>query len=102
MSRARPDGAELRWRLAGLERAREEPWRPFFISWDVPDDELPGRAGGETQASGARLAALEVGADEAELREWAGDLPGSVRVVDGPPGIHAVAVAGAGGTEVLR
>ena len=102
MTRARPDGLQLSWRLAGLELAREEPWRPFFIEWDIPDDEFPGRAGGETQASGTRIAAVEVGADEDALRDWVGDLPGTVRVTDGPPGVHAVAVAGAGGTEVLR
>jgi hypothetical protein len=102
MTRTRPDGFEMGWRLAGLEQAREEPWRPFFIQWDVPDEELPGRAGGEVQATGARLAAVEVGAEEAALREWVGELPGTVRVAGGAPGVHSVAVAGAGGIEVLR
>ena len=102
MSRVRPDGFELRWRLAGLELAREEPWRPFFIQWDAPDDELPGRAGGETQAAGARIAAVEVAADEDALREWAYELPGTVRIAEGEPGVQAVSVAGAGGMEVLR
>jgi hypothetical protein len=102
MSRTRPDGVELRWRLAGLEAARDESWRPFFIEWNVPDDDLPGRAGGQVQASGARIAAVEVGADEAALRDWVGELPGTVRPSDGPPGVHAVAVAGTGGMEVLR
>jgi hypothetical protein len=36
------------------------------------------------------------------VRAWAGDLPGSVRIVDGPSGILAVAVAGAAGVEVIR
>jgi hypothetical protein len=102
MARSRPDGYELRWRVAGLGRARDEPWLPFFISWDVPEDELPGHAGVEVQASGARLAAVEVGADEDALREWVGELPGTVRITGGPPGVHSVAVAGAGGIEVLQ
>jgi hypothetical protein len=102
MTRTRPDGFEMRWRLAGLERAREQPWRPFFIAWDVPEDELPGRAGGEVQATGAQIAAVEVGADEEKLGEWVGELPGSVRVADGPPGVHSVAVAGEAGIEVLQ
>jgi hypothetical protein len=102
MSRARPDGFELRWRLAGLERAIADPALPFFIAWDVPDEELPGRAGGQTQAAGARIAAVEVGADERRLAGWLdGEVP-SVRVADGPPGVRSVTVAGAGGTEVLR
>jgi hypothetical protein len=102
MSRSRPDGFELRWRLAGLGRARDEPWRPFFISWDVPEGELPGHAGGEVPATGARIAAVEVGADEDALREWVGELPGTVRVAAGAPGVRSVAVAGAGGIEVLQ
>ena len=57
MSRSRPDGLELRWRLAGLERAREEPWRQFFIQWDFPEEEQPGRAGGEEHATDAPIAA---------------------------------------------
>lgn len=102
MARSRPDGFELRWRLAGLERAREEPWRPFFISWDVPADEFPGRGGGEVQAAGARIAAVEVGADENALSEWVGELPGTVRITGGAPGVHSVTIAGAGGIEVLE
>jgi hypothetical protein len=92
----------LTWRIAGFERTRRDPAFPFFIEWDVPLDDLPGRAGGETSASDARLTAVEVSADEHALRDWVGDLPGSVRVVDGPPGVRAVAVAGAGGVEVIR
>ena len=102
MSRARPEGGELRWRLAGLDRAMTDPTLPFFIQWEAADDELPGRMGGETQASGARIAAVEVGVDAGALEEWLGEVPGTVRPVDGPPGVHAVAIAGEGGTEVVR
>ena len=35
-ARTRPDGAELRWRGAGLEAPERDPWLPFFITWDVP------------------------------------------------------------------
>ncbi|HVE67261.1 MAG TPA: VOC family protein [Solirubrobacteraceae bacterium] len=103
MSRARPDGFELRWRLAGLERAMADPALPFFIEWEAPPEERPGRAGGgATQASGARIAAVEVGADPDALTRWLDEVPGVVRPVGGAPGVHAVAVAGAGGTEVVR
>ncbi len=101
MSRSRPDGYDLRWRVAGLEEARADPSRPFFISWEVPDDELPGRAGGETHAAGARIAAVAVGGDEDALREWVGEMPGTVRVLGGAPGVQSVTVAGAGGIEVV-
>lgn len=94
----------LRWRLAGVERAWRDPSVPFFIQWDAPASEWPGRSGGPTQATDARLTAVEVGSSSSLLRDWVGDgeLPGTVRVTDGPPGIHAVTVAGAGGVEVIR
>jgi hypothetical protein len=102
MERDRPGGGHLSWRVAGLKQAWEDPALPFFIQWNVPADDLPGRAGAEAHARDARIAAVEVGGDEAVLREWAGDLPGTVRVTDGRPGVHSVAVAGAGGVEVVR
>ena len=92
----------LRWRIAGVERAWRDPSVPFFIQWDAAPSEWPGRAGGPTQASDARLTAVEVGADEAVLRDWAGQLPGTIRVTADPPGVHSVTVAGAGGVEVIR
>ncbi|MDX6697292.1 MAG: hypothetical protein QOE65_689 [Solirubrobacteraceae bacterium] len=102
MSRTRPDGVELRWRLAGMERAVADPSRPFFIQWEVPEEELPGRAGGAAGAADAQLAAVEVGGDETALGDWLGEVPGTVRVAGGPPGVHAVTIAGAGGAEVVR
>ena len=94
----------LRWRMAGFQRAFREPSLPFFIQWDMPESELPGRAGGPTQARDARLTAVEVGADEATLTGWVGEgeLPGTVRVNDGPHGVQSATVAGAAGVEVVR
>ena len=43
MSRENPDGRRLAWRLAGLERALVDGL-PFFIQWEVPEDDLPARA----------------------------------------------------------
>ena len=43
-SRTRPDGEILRWRSAGLDDPRREPWMPFFLAWDVPEELHPGRA----------------------------------------------------------
>ncbi|HEY8116516.1 MAG TPA: VOC family protein, partial [Actinomycetota bacterium] len=43
-SRTRPDGQTVRWRMAGLDDPRREPWMPFFLAWDVPEDLYPGRA----------------------------------------------------------
>jgi hypothetical protein len=44
-SRVRPDGVELRWRLAGVEQAIADPSRPFLIAWDVPPGSHPSAAG---------------------------------------------------------
>src|SRR5688572_22130704 len=102
MSRTRPDGSELRWRVAGVERIADDASLPFFIAWDAPPEELPGRSGGQPQAARLRLAAVEVGVDEDALTEWLGERLGSVRAVAGAPGVHSVAVAGEGGVQVVR
>ena len=34
-SRTRPDGEILRWRSAGLDDPRREPWMPFFLAWGI-------------------------------------------------------------------
>lgn len=41
MGRQRPDGAELRWRLAGLEVMVSDGF-PFFIEWQVDPQDHPG------------------------------------------------------------
>ena len=76
-SRVRPDGVELRWRLAGVAEAVAEPGRPFFIEWDVPPEAHPGRSGPPQ----GELVAVESPAD---LRDWLGgaELP----ILRGPGG----------------
>jgi hypothetical protein len=91
--RTRPDGAEIRWRGAGFDDPGRPPWLPFFITWDVPDDLLPGRAPAPAHPSGASgIEAVEVGGDRATLAAWIGDegrrLP--IVVVDDEPGVRAV------------
>jgi hypothetical protein len=44
-SRLRPDGVELRWRLAGVAEAAADPSQPFLIAWDVPPRLHPSAAG---------------------------------------------------------
>jgi len=77
-SRVRPDGVELRWRLAGVEQAFAEPGLPFFIEWDVPPEAHPGRAGPPQGA----LVAVE---SPAELHDWLGGAELPVR--RGPGGV---------------
>lgn len=92
-ARRRPDGAEIRWRAAGFEDPRREPWMPFFITWDVPPDLHPGRlrAAHGTRVEG--ISRVEVGGDAERLRDWLGEAELPIRVVDGPPGVRAVALA---------
>jgi catechol 2,3-dioxygenase-like lactoylglutathione lyase family enzyme len=100
-SRLRPDGIEVRWRAAGFEDPRREPWMPFFIQWDVPPERHPGRL---RAAHGTRVRGLswvEVAGDAERLRAWLGDEELPIRVVQGSPGIRAVALARAGGELVI-
>lgn len=90
MTRTRPDGVVLRWRLAGLAPALAGSL-PVFIEWDLAErGDHPGQPAGDH-----RLAAIEVGGDPAELARWlGGPPPREVTVVDGPPGISAVVLEG--------
>ena len=100
-ARSRPDGTEVRWRMTGLDAPQREPWMPFFMTWDIPDELHPGRqrAGHVVKAQG--LAWVEVGGDVERLRAWLGgrDLP--IRVTDAPPGLVRAAVATARGEIVI-
>lgn len=100
MQRERPDGSMLSWRLAGLERALGDGAVPFFIQWDVPEDELPGRMPLEHPAGAARIAWVEVGGDEAELRSWLSDHHIDVRVTDGA-GVLTIGIETSGGEIVI-
>jgi Glyoxalase-like domain len=101
-SRERPDGEVLRWRMAGLDDPRREPWMPFFLTWDVPGSLHPGsaRAGHGVQAEG--IAWVEVGGDAERLRAWLGDEELPIRVVGGEPRIRRVALATSDGDLVIE
>jgi len=88
MSRRRPDGVELAWRLAGLETALSTGL-PLFIQWDIRSEDHPGRALG---TDGPGISWVEVGGDAKRLANWLGPNDLDVRVVDGPAGIHRVGI----------
>ena len=92
-SRTRPDGEILRWRSAGLEDPRREPWMPFFLAWDVPAELYPGRARAGHGVRAQGIAWVEAGGDAERLREWLGGEELPIRVVGGEPGIRRVGVA---------
>jgi hypothetical protein len=101
-SRMRPDGQTVRWRMAGLDDPRREAWMPFFLIWDISDELHPGRArvGHGVLATG--LAWVEVGGDAERLRTWLGGDELPIRVSDGEPGIHRVAISTADGELVIE
>jgi hypothetical protein len=69
MSRVRPDGVELTWRLVGLEQALGDGL-PFFIEWGVPDARLPGRARVRHPGGPAYVEDLVLRGDSARLELW--------------------------------
>jgi hypothetical protein len=100
--RVRPDGTVLRWHSAGMQDPRREPWMPFFIRWDVPAKEHPGRARSGYAVHVTGIAHVEVAGDPDRLHEWLGDHDLSIRFVEGPVGIVAVAIGTDRGEIVLR
>lgn len=88
MTRVRPDGTELAWRLAGWGMGGP---LPVFIQWETPWE-----PGGD-----ARLEWVEVSVSPLHLREWVGhdDLP--VRYTAGEAGVHAVGIRLLDGREVV-
>lgn len=71
MSRTRPDGVELRWRLAGLEEALTRSL-PFFIEWGVPDELLPGASLVSHPAGSVALGRVLMLGDAEALGFWVG------------------------------
>ena len=98
--RTTPDGREIRWHGAGLEDEVREAHFPFFISWDVADDLMPGRMEADHRVDVTGIARVEVSGDAAGLDAWldGADLP--IDVVDGEPGIRSVTLATAGGARL--
>jgi hypothetical protein len=101
-SRTRPDGEILRWRSAGLDDPRREPWMPFFLAWDVPDGLHPGRARAGHGVQADAIAWVEVGGDAERLREWLGGEELPIRVIEGEPGVRRVGVATSDGEIVIE
>ncbi|HIE22255.1 MAG TPA: VOC family protein [Acidimicrobiia bacterium] len=95
MSRRLPDGFELRWRMAGVERALRDRI-PFFIQWDVPLERFPGRQPVEHPDGRFELDEVILGGDTELLQRWAGEARG-VRYEDAEPGIIALTLRGGDG-----
>jgi hypothetical protein len=101
-SRTRPDGEVVRWRMAGLEDPRREPWMPFFVTWDIPMELHPGRTLASHGVRAEGIAWVDIGGDAERLRYWLGGEELPIRVtLDEPWGIHRVALSTADGELVI-
>lgn len=85
MSRDRPDGVALRWRLSGLDEMLDEGL-PFFIQWDVDETLLPGRSAVEPPNPDAGFDEVVIAGSLDRLEVWVGGCEG-LRLVDGAPGV---------------
>ncbi len=87
MSRMRPDGVKLSWKLAGLDAATSPEALPFFIEWQVKGDEMPGVL--EPGQSPATIEWIETGSNGLEALLGPHRLP--LRFVKGS-GIRQIAI----------
>jgi len=92
MSRRTDDGTVLRWRLAGLDAALSEEALPFFIEWDIDDDQHPGTMAADHAATPTGIPWVEFGGDNARLAAWLGDHALPIRGVDEAPGPRTIAI----------
>lgn len=102
MSRIRPDGTELRWKLAGLEQTLADPSLPFFIQWHAAPSEQPGAMPVDHRVEARGIEWVEIACDEQTLRDRVGDASLDVRAVEGTGGVRRVGIAGSEGTFVLE
>jgi len=98
MSRAKPDGATLAWRVAGIEQMIAEGL-PFFIEWEGPEESLPGRTPIHHQAGSVGLDSVEVVGPLQRLQTWMTGARG-VSIASGPPNIRAVVSSSQGPIQI--
>lgn len=101
MSRRRPDGVVLSWRLCGLDEAFGDEALPFFIQWDIPPEHHPGRGVARHHVDATGWAWVEIGGDADALARRLSDAELPIRAVGGPPGVRRAAVATGRGEIVL-
>lgn len=95
MTRKKPEGTQLSWRVAGLELAFREGL-PFFIEWDIDPADHPGRAALLQATTEPTIVEVSLSGDIGRLADWVGGTDG-VTLRDGKPGLDSVVVRTDGG-----
>jgi hypothetical protein len=90
-SRSYPDGAEVTWRLTGVEAALGEQL-PFFIQWDTGRDIRMGQSVAEHATPIVGIERVELGGDGEVLRRWLQEDVDGIATVGGPPGVRGVTI----------
>lgn len=98
--RHNPEGEVLRWRLAGVQAALGPERLPFFIDWQGAEQQLDAQHAQAASTEG--IAWVEYGGDCGRLTQWIGEHDLPLRVVDGPPGPHAIGLRRGPETVVIR
>lgn len=93
MTRTRPDGTVLSWRLVGAEEMFGPERLPFFIEWEVEPDAHPGRARADHRVAPIGIAAIELSGNQKLIEKRLGVHALPITVTDGKPGVASVVVA---------
>jgi hypothetical protein len=83
----------LRWRRGLIDDPSHDPWLPFFIQWDVPDELHPGRTPAAHCVRPTGIARVDIGGDDRRLRPLLGNAGLPLRAVGGEPGLRAVVLS---------
>ena len=98
-SRTRSDGTVLRWRMAGIEAAREEPVLPFFIEWG-PGTPYPGAASAQHRIGAPKIDELRMAGDPDRLERWLGGAQLPIAIREGASVLDSV-ILSAGEAQVV-
>jgi hypothetical protein len=101
MSRTRPDGRVLSWRLVGVDEMFGPDRLPFFIQWEVEPEEHPGRMEAAHQVEPTGISAVGLHGDTTLIAKRLGDHALPITVSEGKPGVTSVMVTTTEGEIVL-